>query len=380
MVTTLEINPIKEQQESTFKNPGLANLLEWHRGEKHAIVLQDYPDPDAISSAFMHRLISARFDISVDILYGGMISHQQNLALVKWLNLEAIKFDPAKDVVQYDAAVLIDNQGTTAKDLVKALAAAGVRLLAVIDHHDVQNMIQAEFSDVRKVGATATIYTQYIREGLFDLDRSNKQHVLAATALMHGIMTDTGNFIQAKEDDFEAASFLSQYADSQALKEIMSQSRSKQTMDVIQSAIANRTIVQNYSIAGVGYIRAEDRDAIPQAADLLLTEDNVHTALVYGIVIDENQAENLVGSFRTTKFTLDADKFIKEVFGKTQGGEYFGGGKDFSGGFMIPVGFLTGTFSKDYLDLKWQLFSQHVRHLLLEKIDVRSVKTEDSPA
>ena len=169
METMLEVNEIAERNQS----PGLVGVLEAHHGEKHLVVLQDYPDPDAISSAYLHKLICASFEISIDIVYGGAISHQQNLALVKWLNLEAIKFDSAMDVAQYNAAVFIDNQGTTARELVRMLTSAGIRLLAVIDHHDVQNMIQAEFSDIRKVGATATIYTQYIREGLLDLDRSN---------------------------------------------------------------------------------------------------------------------------------------------------------------------------------------------------------------
>ena len=48
--------------------------------------------------------------------------------------------------------------------------------------------------------------------------------------------------------------------------------------------MGGRIVAENFSIAGIGYLRAEDRDAIPQAADFLLTEENVHTVIVYGIV------------------------------------------------------------------------------------------------
>ena len=147
-------------------------------------------------------------------------------------------------------------------------------------------------------------------------------------------------------------------------------------MEVIHRAIANRMILQTFSISGVGYLRAEDRDAIPQAADFLLTEENVHTALVYGIVTDENHSEKLVGSFRTTKITMDADGFMKEVFGKNEAGEYFGGGKEFAGGFVIPIGFLVGSFNEEYSNLKWQLYSQQVKHLLLEKMGVKDSPVE----
>ena len=41
----------------------LASMLEEHRGERHAIVMQDYPDTDAISSAWAHKMIAARYGI-----------------------------------------------------------------------------------------------------------------------------------------------------------------------------------------------------------------------------------------------------------------------------------------------------------------------------
>ena len=63
----------------------LTALLEAHRGERHAIVMQDYPDPDAISGAWAHKAISARFGIECDLIYEGRISHQENLALVQSL-------------------------------------------------------------------------------------------------------------------------------------------------------------------------------------------------------------------------------------------------------------------------------------------------------
>src|ERR1044072_1804771 len=68
----------------------LAALLEKHRGERHAIVMQDYPDPDAISSAWAHKMIAARYGIDCDIVYEGRISHQENLALVQLPDIEML--------------------------------------------------------------------------------------------------------------------------------------------------------------------------------------------------------------------------------------------------------------------------------------------------
>jgi nanoRNase/pAp phosphatase (c-di-AMP/oligoRNAs hydrolase) len=348
----------------------LYDLLEAHRGERHIIVLHAYPDPDAISAAYAHRLISAHYGIQADIVYCGTISHSQNIALIRLLNLDLKSYEPALDLNQYKGAVYVDNQGTTCGDLGDALEAAAVPALVVVDHHEAQEHLQPAFSDIRRVGATATIYSEYLESGPLNLNKSSKDHVIVATALMHGIMTDTGNFVSASAEDFHAAGYLSQFSDANLLSQIMSQSRSKPAMEITSRALASRIIVANFSIAGVGYLRSESRDAIPQTADFLLSEENVHTAIVYGIVTNDDGEEELIGSLRTSKLVLDPDQFIKEVFGKDAAGRYFGGGKPSAGGFQISIGFLAGAGKDNYADLKWQVYDAQVKHKILAKIDV----------
>ncbi|HEX9925473.1 MAG TPA: bifunctional oligoribonuclease/PAP phosphatase NrnA [Anaerolineae bacterium] len=352
------------------ERPKIAETLDAHRGEHHVIVLQDFPDPDAISSAYAHKLISAKFDIDVDIIYTGRISHQQNIALVRLLGIELTHFDEDLDLSGYNGSIFVDGQGTTSEEIVQALAAAGAPPLIIVDHHEKQDRLEPEFSDIRRTGAAATIYTEYLMQGLLELNKSRREHSLAATALIHGIMTDTNGFIQAGPEDFQAVAFLSQYRDADVLTQIVTQSRSKQVMEIIRQALGGRIIVESFSIAGIGYVRSEDRDAIPQAADFLLTEENVHTAIVYGILTGDDQRELLIGSLRTSKLTLDPDGFLKEVFGKDELDHYFGGGKMLAGGFGIPVGFLSGGNVEDYRDLKWQVYDQQVKQKIFAKIGI----------
>jgi nanoRNase/pAp phosphatase (c-di-AMP/oligoRNAs hydrolase) len=361
-------NPQEQNGRKTYSS--FIDFLEAHRGERHLVVLHDYPDPDAISSAFAHRLISAEFGIEVGIVYQGKISHQQNIALIRLLEMEPMLYIPTMDLRQYDGAVFIDNQGSTCKEIVEALDATSVPALAVIDHHERQDLLEPEFSDIRRVGATATIYAEYLESGLVELDRSDRTHVSIATGLMHGLLTDTQGFVRANEKDFRAAAFLSRYKDADLLLQIMSQVRSKKIMEIIQQALGNRIIVENFSMAGIGYLRAEDRDAIPQAADFLLSEENVHTAIVYGIVHSSDGSERLIGSLRTSKLTLGPDDFLKEVFGKDPDGRYFGGGKELAGGFEIPIGFLAGDHSEEYNQIKWQVYDRQIKQRLFAKIGV----------
>ena len=352
------------------KSAELLALLEKHRGERHAIVMQDYPDPDALSTAWAHKMIAARFGIECDIVYEGKISHQENLALVQLTDIELVRYSEGDNLQQYQHTVFVDNQGTTSK-LTDRFEAVGVKPLVIVDHHEPQNRIEAEFTDIRKIGATATIYTEYLREGLLNLKKTDAKHVMLATALMHGVRSETSGLVRAAAEEFEAALFLTPFVDYPMLEDILSVKRSKQVMDVIRLALENREIHDNYSISGVGYLRVEDRDSIPQAADFLLTEENAHTAIVYGIIIKGNR-EMVVGSMRTDKMTLNPDEFLKEALGMTETGRYYGGGRRGAGGFEIPIGFLAGINDDELNRMKWHLYDELIKKKFFAKIGVHN--------
>jgi nanoRNase/pAp phosphatase (c-di-AMP/oligoRNAs hydrolase) len=350
----------------------IEEMLSAHQGERHLIVLHDFPDPDCISSGFAHQIISESYEIKCDIIYGGRISHQQNIALVRLIGIQLVRFDGSQEFDKYSGAVFVDNQGTTAEAILKNLEEVGVPCLFVVDHHESQHRLEPAFEDIRKdFGATASIYAEYLERGSMQMEKSRKEHVMVATALTHGIITDTNGFIRATPEDFHAAAYLSRFRDAELLEQIMNQARSKHTMSIIQKALQSRITTENFSIAGIGYLRDEDRDAIPQAADFLLTEENMHTAIVYGIVSGAEEEEVIVGSMRTVKITLDPDEFIKEALGKNAKGTFYGGGKMSAGGFQIPLGFLSNGEGEEYRDQKWRAFDTRIKQKVFEKLGVK---------
>ncbi|MDZ8034580.1 MAG: bifunctional oligoribonuclease/PAP phosphatase NrnA [Nostoc sp. DedQUE08] len=359
------------------KSEELQRTLLAHRHDRQLVILQDFPDPDALSCAWAYQLIAQQYDIKCEIIYAGALSHQENIALVRLTNLPIQRWTTqtlkTKDLSSYQGFVLIDNQGTTSQ-LLSAVQQAGIPLVVLVDHHSIQGDLQSEFEDIRPyVRATATIFTQYLQTGLLALDSSINQHVKCATALMHGLRSDTDRLMQAQEEDFMAAAYLSRFYDAQLLNAILQANRSKRVMDVIERSLKNRIVQNNFSIAGVGYLRYEDRDAIPQAADFLVTEENVHTAVVYGIVHDEDEElEIVIGSLRTSKLTLDPDEFIKEAFGQDSTGRFFGGGRTSAGGFEIPMGFLSGSNENSaYAKMKWEVFDAQIKQKLLRLVNPR---------
>ncbi|MGH7466177.1 MAG: DHH family phosphoesterase, partial [Longimicrobiales bacterium] len=179
-------------------------FLRKHQGERHCVALQDFPDPDAIAGAFAYRLLAATVDIAVDILYEGRISHQENLALVHSLDIELTRVTDSLPLDHYDGAVFIDNQGTTTR-LTDRLHKVGVPTLAIIDHHAPQGLLEAEYTDIRPIGAAATIFTDYLRiGGVLTLDESSTMHTHLATSLVHALRSETNGFIRAGPEEYAA--------------------------------------------------------------------------------------------------------------------------------------------------------------------------------
>lgn len=193
----------------------LRQTLEKHRGDRQLVILQDFPDPDAMSSAWAYKLIASQYEIDCDIVYAGIVSHQENIALVKLTGMPIQRWPIEKakqqDLSIYSGCVLIDNQGTTS-ELHSVVKDAGLPISVVVDHHSLQEESDPEFADIRtNIRATATIFTQYIQGGLLSLDRTNPVHIKCATALMHGLLSDTNALRQALEEDFLAAAYLSNF-------------------------------------------------------------------------------------------------------------------------------------------------------------------------
>lgn len=352
----------------------LARLLEGRRGERHVVAIQDFPDPDAISSGMAYRELAGAYGITADIMYEGVISHPENLALINLLEIQVIRWTREVDLERYAAAVYVDNQGTTTH-LAERLKQAAVPTLAVVDHHDPQDFLDPIFSDVRPLGAAATLFAEYLQSGtILKLEPGNLAHVRLATALMHGLHSETDGFVRARPPEYQAAGYLSRFMDSDLLEKVLCVQKSHATLRVIEEALHERTVRNGFSVAGVGFLRWADRDAIPQAADFLLTEENVHTAIVYGLLSDESGREVISGSLRTHKATLRVDRFLKEALGEDLRGRPYGGGRSRAGGFEIDCGFLTGDDDDEQQqELKWQLYDRRLRRKLFRAAGVEDL-------
>ena len=160
-----------------------------------------------------------------------------------------------------------------------------------------------------------------------------------ATALLYGIRADTRDFKRnVTPQDLNYAAFLLPLTDSDLLDKITSPSISLETVEIIGSAIKNRRIKSGYLFSNVGYIR--NRDALPQAADILIHLEGVNTALVYGI-----SDQNIVMSARNKDIRLHLGNVMAEAFGEI--GE--AGGHATMAAAMIPLSYFSMVREKENL-------------------------------
>ena len=279
----------------------LMHILEEWNGTL-GIVLHTNPDPDGISCGLALATLAqiANPDLTIQLLYDGRIGYQENKALVNILDLKLERLK-AHTLAQCTYIALVDSGGPGINNGLSR----DTKVDIIIDHHNEQNVPpNVAFVDIRpKYGACASILTEYIKT----LNITPKPEL--ATALLYGIKTDTKDFHRnLSPNDLMNAAFLLHYADADLLEKIIFPQISYETMDILGHAIANKKIKSGYLFSNVGYVR--NRDALPQAADLLISLEGITTAIVYGITDDA-----IIMSGRNRDVRLNLGTVMTETFG-----------------------------------------------------------------
>ncbi|MFB6103854.1 MAG: DHH family phosphoesterase [Halobacteriaceae archaeon] len=291
------------------------------------VFTHDNPDPDAIASAVALVAIAESVGVEAQACYYGEISHQQNRAFVNLLDLEMRRFDPEESIEEFAAIALVDHSRPGVNDQLPEDTSVAI----VIDHHPSEAAVVGDVVDVRSdVGATSTILTSYLRQFTIDPDEA------VATALLYGIRVDTKDFTRdIVPADFEAAAYLQEFADTEALEMLEAPSVTADTLDTIAEAITRRHQQGRAVATCVGPIA--DRDTLSQAADRLTTMEGVDTVMVSGFIDG-----TIYVSARSTRSELDIGEVLRSAFAELGSA---GGHTDMAGA-QLPLG-LFGEVSED---------------------------------
>ena len=244
----------------------LVNLL---KGHKVYLQTHNFPDPDALASAFGMQVFLRAHGVESTICYAGEVETNSTKKMMDVFHIEAYEIDEITDMATEDYIVTIDGQKYNSN-----LTDFPGNEVACIDHHPTMIPCAYEYSDLRICGACASIVTNYFKESQTTLDTNT------ATALLYGIKMDTDSFNRGVTDfDIEMFSYLHKLADNQTIISLSHNNYEIQDLYAYGEAIRNIKIYDNVGFASISF---DCPDAlVAMISDFILGLDIVQFAVVY---------------------------------------------------------------------------------------------------
>jgi nanoRNase/pAp phosphatase (c-di-AMP/oligoRNAs hydrolase) len=265
--------------------------------DRIAIVLQDDPDPDAMSSAIALRTLLGRNKQTTPIFAFTPVTRPENRTMTHLLEIEVA---PAvtEELREFDKIAMVDVEPPY-------FGARIPRADIVIDHHPNYEIGLAPFEDIRvDYGATATIMTEYLMIA--------EEHISErlATALLYGIRSDTLALSRrATEADLEAFTHLYPIANYNLLRQIDRPELPLSFARILARAMARLEVRDGLVVLHAGAVERDD--LIVQLAEFCLQFEGVEWVAVSGKL-----GPNLVVAVRNHGVGRgNAGETAKQIFG-----------------------------------------------------------------
>src|SRR6202166_2060975 len=265
-------------------------------GDRVGILLQDDPDPDAMSSAMALRTLLGRNKQTTPLFSFKPVTRPENRTMVHLLEIEIQQAD-TDELRAFDKIAMVDVHPPYFGEKIP-------RADIVIDHHPGYEGGKAPFEDVRsRYGATATIMTEYL------VTAEEKISERLATALLYGIRSDTLALSRrVTDDDLQAFTLLYPLANYSLLRQIDRPELPLSFAHILARAMKRMVIEDGLVILNLG--RVERDDLIVQMADFCLQFEGVAWVAVAGKL-----GNNLVISVRNHGMGRDnAGEAVKALF------------------------------------------------------------------
>ncbi|MBO5426404.1 MAG: DHH family phosphoesterase [Lachnospiraceae bacterium] len=293
----------------------IKDLIDLVQGKKVYIQTHNFPDPDAISSAFGMKKFLEAYNIEATLCYVGSIDRYNTRKMMDAFGIDIFSYDEIEGMNIDDYIIHVDCQKPNANttDL------PGDEV-ACIDHHPV--FIEADsyrYMDIRIVGACSTIVADYYYSSNTPISSD------VATALAYGIKMDTDDLIRGTTAlDIDMMSYLFKHADWCKLNSMYNSTIEFQDLKAYGAAIEN---IEVFDYVGFSYIPFEcPNSLVAIISDFILSLDVVDVSIVYSV-----NSEGIKYSVRSERVDVDAGKLIHETLKDIGSG---GGHAAMAGGFV----------------------------------------------
>lgn len=259
-----------------FRNTG-RDKMEWKKLvellKNRTVYLQthNFPDPDALASAYGMQVFLHAHGVASTICYAGKIEKNSTKRMIEEFGIDAVHIDDLSNMRQEDYIVTIDAQkyNSNITDFIGDE-------VACIDHHPTTIPCVYKYSDIRICGACSSIVASYFVESGTVLDTNT------ATTLLYGIKMDTDSFNRGVTDfDIEMFSYLHKLSDNQKIISMYNNNMGIEDLRAYGEAIRNIRIYENVGFAKISF---DCPDAlIAMISDFILGLDVVELSVIYAI-------------------------------------------------------------------------------------------------
>jgi nanoRNase/pAp phosphatase (c-di-AMP/oligoRNAs hydrolase) len=268
-----------------------------HDNDRVAIILQDDPDPDAMSSAIALRVLLGRNKQTTPIFAFKPVTRPENRTMMHMLEIE-IAPASTEELATFNKIAMVDVEPPYFGNKLP-------RADIVIDHHQGYTSGNAAFEDIRvDYGATATIMTEYL------ISANERISERLATALLYGIRSDTLSLSRRVTDaDLGAFTHLYPLANYSLLRQIDRPELPVSFARILSQAM--RRFVVRDGLVALHLGPVERDDLIVQMADFCLQFEGVEWVAVSGKL-----GGDLVIAVRNHGFgRANAGETVKRLFG-----------------------------------------------------------------
>ena len=274
----------------------------------------NFPDPDAIASAYGLQYLLRSKGLESTIVYKGKVEHGSSNAMVKKLGIEIVEYCDMAEMAKEAEIILVDSQKGNAN--IEDMPGDEV---VCIDHHPVFGTARYAFSDIRpEVGACASMIAQYIFEDGIRITSD------VATALLYGIKIDTANLTRGVSNlDLDMFYRLYNLADRKKLTELDRNVMRQSDLKAYASAINSIKMYGKTAFANAGY-NCQD-PLIAAISDFIMMLDTTDNTVVYSVKDD-----GIKISVRSSG-SINAGKAANTALEGIGGG---GGHENMAGGFV----------------------------------------------
>ena len=295
------------------------------------IQTHNFPDPDAIASAYGLQKLLKLYGVESRLCYDGRIDKLSASKMLEAFQIQMSPYDAlVADMRETDPIICVDTQklGGNVTDFVGDE-------VACIDHHPTFVPIEYHYQDIRITGACATLIAEYYAKSGHEPDTDT------ATALLYGIKMDTLQFTRGVTPlDIKMFDFLFPFCDQEKLQALERNNMEFTDLKAYGAAIES---IELYDKVGFSCIPFSCPDAlIGILSDFILALIEVEVAVVYSF-----REDGVKLSVRSEDPNVHAGNLLHEAMQ----GIGNGGGHAAMGGGLIPADRIPelGRYPTDYI-------------------------------